>query len=322
MFKKINKFKIAIISFIIVGVLISTIAMCAFAAQAASEHQERDGVMVYRLGYDEFQNFIKHPSLEVLEQESNAICVFTKLDTPTGLMQWKMINTDPVRVETSAVLRIGTLSVYSTFLDFVGSKEVLQEFLVENGIAGEVESAIIFEMQRMPVTIWAKMEQEDFFITVNEKFDDYSHSNPSEYVYRLYSYLDYYDKFGIKDGKLFINGKDITEGNYVKVHYSGAYIPFRAIMENLGAKIDWDTENNEALLNCNGKGYILETETFSLVEVGTSVNILILPPGGYYYCQIINDRIIMNDQAMQTIIRLMEAKINVNYDELAININN
>ena len=320
-----NKFRLAIfIAF--TGVMINAFAVNAFASNL-DKQETKDGLVVYSFGYEIFENFIKNPSQEILEQQVNdvIISIFSNIESSDECIKCETIDNKSVKVDKAneGELKIGKLPVYSSLISFSCNKENLKKMLIENDITGDIADVCVLNMPNMAVTIWLTVNQENYFITIDERYDDYSIKNDEdEYVYRLYSYVDYCNKFGIRDGKLFVNGTNITEGNYVKIHYSGAYLPFRAIMENLGVKVEWDAERNVALLFYNDKAYVFNPNEFSLIEEGTTTNMLITPPGGvYYYCNIIDDRIVMNNNAMQSIIRLMEAKININYDNLIVEIN-
>lgn len=320
-----NKFQLAI-AIAAVWVVVTSVALYA-SASVTDSPKERGDIMVYSFEYDVFQEFINKPSLEILEQQGNStmISIFTNINSSEGRIKREIINKEPIQVDETngGELKIGNLPIYSSLIDFTHNKESLKKVLTENGVVGEIENVTILDIRNMAVTIWLEVNQEDYFITVDERYDDYAaRSDKSEYVYRLYSYFDYYNKFGVKDGNLFVNGENITGDNYVKVHYSGAYLPFRAVMESLGAKVNWDPERNAVLLSYNDKKYVFKPDNLSLVEMGTTTNILMTPPGGaYYYCKIIDDKTIINHYAMQAIVRLMGAKINIDYNNLIVEIN-
>ena len=319
-----KKVKLTIASFLTVGIIVNIFALYTFASE--TDNTNESGVTVYSFGYDVFSEFIENPVQEILEQQGNCwvIYVLTNMDSSDGRIKCEIINEDPVRVykADSGKVYIGNLPVYSSLISFTQNKESLKKILDENGVVGEIENVAILDIRNMAVTIWLKVDQEDYFITVDERGDDYCERNDeSKYVYRLYSYMEYYNKFGIKDGKLFVNGENITKDNYVKVNYSGAYIPFRVVMESLGAKVDWDAEKNVVLLSCNDEEYVFDPDSLYMTERGKQDNILLLPPGGYYYCKIIDDRTIMNSDAMEVCVGLMGAKISVDYKNLTVEIN-
>ena len=303
--------------FLLFVALISSIMIMANASGLNSLCAELDytgennGVTVYYLDYDSFNEFTANPSEDILKQKVNntATDVFSK-------------NT-AVYNENGRNMKIGRyLPVYASLVDFVNDRGMLEKFLNDNGFAGNIENVSMLEIQNMPVTIWLKTDNSNYFITVDERYDDVIGEDGSKYVYRLYTYPDYCGKFGDKDGKLIVNGKDITDGNYVKVNYSGAYIPLRPVMENLGAVLEWNAETNSVLIFCNGKKYVFDIDNHSLYEAGTSNNMLIPPPGGgeIGYCKITDGRTIMNDYTLRVFIRLMDAKINVDYDNLTVEI--
>lgn len=314
-----------------VAVLVCFISLTwvSIPSLAVNDPIESGGVMVYSFDYDIFCEFIENPMREKLDQSGNdgvIISVFTKNITSGDQIKREIVSEVSARIYegNDGELMIGKLPVFSSLIDFVNNKECLKKTLIENGAVGEIKDAVLLNVRNMPVTIWLMTDHEDYFITVDERFDDYfNRVDRSAYVYRFYSYSDYYDKFRVKNGKLFINGKDATEGNYVKVHYSGAYLPLRTVIEHLGAAIEWDTERNVAVIFYNNKTYVFDPYKFSLIDTMTETNILIMPPGGvYYYCKIIDNRIIMNNYSIQDIISLMgaDAKINVDYDNLKIEI--
>lgn len=322
MFNSIKKFQF--IFALLVIILIAFVSIC-FASQT-NDGKESNGVVVYSISRTVYNQFLECPSKEILDQKESdtMISIYKKSDTSEGNIRREIISKNPVQVDESkgGTMRIGSMPVYVSLVDFIGDKENIKKFLSQNDVVGEIKNVAMLEDQNIPVTIWLQVNQENFFITIDEKFEDYSNNpNTNEYVYRLYTYLEYRNKFGIKDGKLKVNDKDITEGNYVKFQYYGVYIPFRAIMENLGAKVDWDADRNVVLLTCNDKEYILETNNvFSLVEVGESWNILTPPPGGSYCFEMIDDRINMDDFTMQAVVGLMGAKINIDYENLTVEV--
>ena len=205
------------------------------------------------------------------------------------------------------------------FLDFA-KPESLKQYLTENNIDGEIRDVAIINMESMAATIWVQVDDRDYFITIDELFSDYINDeykyrdDPSAYVYRLYTYEEYYNRFSAKDASLIIDSKDVSSGNYVKKHNSSFYVPFRVVMEKLGAKVDWDTENGNVILTIKGNKYIFNHKTLDFKAEGSDRQIIYMPPGGaYYYAEIIDDRIIVNDILIELFIVELEYEIHRDY---------
>lgn len=126
---------------------------------------------------------------------------------------------------------------------------------------------------------------------------------------------------GYKNAKLVVNNEDITKDKYVKIGYTDAYIPFRAVLEGLGECVQWDSQNKVVKFSCNGKQYILNPQNVTLKEKDTGDNLLLtLSNDMYYYCEIIENRVIVNDNVMRVICRLIDGECKIDYDNLIINI--
>ena len=317
------------------------IAVSGFSLYGAASTEENsvgsDEIKVYYFRHESFQRFIKEPSWEILKESGNkwGVTVYQKLDSG-GIRCEEIDEVFPSVVESEeGKFKIGKdpyIHVYSSLIDFVNDKENLTTLFAENGVeAREFEETAVFYTPNIPVTIWLRTNQENYFITINRNEEFYDGNDDNPYTYKLYSYFDYCDKYGVKDGKLLINGEDITQGNYVKIYTYGAYLPLRAVMEKLGVKVDWDTEKNVARLTINGEDFILNPAELSFVPAqdpdpsGKYIfDMRILPPGSGsspYECFFIDDRIIMNDSAMRLILTyLMGIKLHVSYDDLTIKI--
>lgn len=85
---------------------------------------------------------------------------------------------------------------------------------------------------------------------------------------------------------LIVNGKDITQTT--SVYYSGGnsiYLPFVAIMKNLGGIINWKSESY-AEIEFFDDVYILDLELHLICNKDTKEPLFIYPPGGGYCCEI------------------------------------
>ena len=106
---------------------------------------------------------------------------------------------------------------------------------------------------------------------------------------------------GESDIRLIVNGKDITEGNYVDivVDETGKFLytemPFVAVMEELGAEFEW-TSDTTANMMFDGKTYILDIANFTLLLDG--VNNLYPAPGTNWHARTIGREMLINDSVL------------------------
>lgn len=79
---------------------------------------------------------------------------------------------------------------------------------------------------------------------------------------------------------LMVNGNDITAGNHVRLNYEHRYaeLPLTVVVKELGAKVEWE-DKTKAKITFGGKDYILDTTKGSLVESGSTFNVLMVAPG-------------------------------------------
>lgn len=291
-----------------------------------------DMVVVYSLDKNIFRDFMANPSIEILESKENNtdICVFTKSKSKEGYIRRKISGRKPEHIDeaVSGYMRIGSnfsLPVYTEFIEFISSKSNIQNIFADNNFNCKVNDYVIVEGRvpnsaKVPVIVWVTTDSGNYYITINEK-PEFNKQLSTEFGYILYTQDAFLQKFGLRDGILRVNGKDITYGNYIKFENNGVYMPFRAIMETLGATIKWDVIQNNTSVKYNNKEYVLEVNNrLSLIEVGTPENILMTPPGGSYYCDIIDDRIIMDANTMKAVIKLIGGTVNINYNNMVVEI--
>ena len=303
-----------------------------FSVFANDIETKDDEITVYSVSKDVFRKFISNPSMEILQSDNNEVSVFKKSAAMDGYIKREIVTRNPVQVDEarSGVMRLQyhlNFPIYTEFIDFINDEKNFQNIFSNYNLNCNIETYAIVEGEfpssvNMPVIVWVATEKENYFITINEK-PNLNNPNSTEFCYILYSQSLFVEKFGLYDGTLQVNGEDITsDDKYIKFEHNGVYLPFRAIMESLGATVNWIAEQDIILLTCGNEEYVLETKNnYSLVKAGTSFNLLMPPPGGSYYCAMIDDRIIMDRNTMQVFTNLMNATINVNYDERIVNIN-
>ena len=165
--------------------------------------------------------------------------------------------------------------------------------------------------------------KERFCIWLKENIDGF-------YVDYSIDVLD--QRYTLEEATLMVNGKDITEGNYVMFartvqylpDYKAAYLPVRAVLEALGVEVTWDAARNVTLLTFADKKYLLDYKNISLIDEATSQELLVFPDGSYdtYHARCVDNRIIMDHPTLQAVIdRLgIEATITLDRETLSVDI--
>jgi len=295
-------------------VIMMLIAMTILLPSVTQANNQAVDMTVCYVNEEAFGKFLENPSVDMLKSFDTVV--------------WKTYSAQRVEQNPGWGMSIGDLPVYSTLIDFVGSKENISTYLEKNGVTGEVDNMVLLcadlpETVKVPLTLWVEVNKKDYYITIAIKIDENTYLNGGEYVYCLYSGEEYKDKFGIKDAILCINGNNASEENYVKIQNGGAYLPLRAIMEGVGCSVEWNDADRTVHITCGEQKYILHTQNqLSLYENGSEQDLLIPPPGTFnaFTYTIINDRIIMDDYTMRVFLSLIDAKMNIDFDLMTINI--
>lgn len=301
-------------------VILSSVYVNVYAEEAnVSETEE---ISVYEINSDQYRGFISIPSEEYLIE--NHIDRYGLSVTYANDRKWtsrRYEKNDEIEFDVSEdfIARIGNLSVDTEFLESIDNR--LKNILESNGIYEDIKYRCIIDRQHysqtdIPVTIWIATEREKYFVTINES-ELFSENNSNENIYKLYTYTQYKNKFGMCDGILSINGQDCAKENYVKFEYNEIYLPLRTIVEQLGGTIEWKAEENSAVISKAGAMYVLRMTNYPvLVEAQNADISTIIPPGGHReFCEIINGRIIIGSELAEKIAGIMGADISVSFEE-------
>lgn len=157
-------------------------------------------------------------------------------------------------------------------LDFV-DRSAFEEYLKDNGITETVEDLVIFEAPFVPITICAHTGNDYVFVTINEKFND------EKYVYRIYDYTEYSNKYGVKNADLKVNGRK-ADGVTALISHNYACVPLIGLLQEYNATVNWQNET-EAIITINDEKYQLDIDKPSLFEYGDDkTNLLFRTVGG------------------------------------------
>jgi len=224
------------------AMLISIAPLGTLTAVADStEETTMNKIAIYTLSSNIFNQFIGNPSVDILNETTEGISKHVYPDQ--GEVFYRGL---------ASPLRINNL-----LMSFAGDTAELEKYLAQNGITATVENtALIYNKPKIPVAIWIKTDQSNFFIAVEDEpisgltaLPNNWNVNNFTYVYTLYEQAAYCEEFKIdtrvEDAKLIVKGKDITAGNHVKINfeYQLAEIPITALLKALGVKIESPRRN-------------------------------------------------------------------------------
>ena len=115
--------------------------------------------------------------------------------------------------------------------------------------------------------------------------------------------------------KLIVNGKDITEGNYVyiNVEKEQAEVPLLAIVKELGAEVVWIDENIVEIS--------YEDKSFQIDKRDKDFGYEIPPGGGRKVRKAVEHDLIFDDQSIMPILReLTNSYISVDFENLKVEV--
>ena len=266
---------------------------------------------------DIFYAFMENPSMDVLlHGEGTSIGIFS--NSSNGTIQFEGISGSEINsVEAPAgVFRLGdSTPVHESLLDFAGDNAEVAKYLIQHDVMGGIENLAVISLPSIPVVIWVQVGQENYFITLDDQYyEDCIDIHKTTYVYRLYTQEEYVNKFGMKTGSLFVNGKEVTVKNPIKIYFDYAELPLTTVLENLGGNVKWQNDNI-ATISFKGKKYKLDMEKISVIKVGRKLDNLIMPiTGGYRFYETVDRELILDSNMIQQVLKQMGAEISIAID--------
>ncbi len=127
--------------------------------------------------------------------------------------------------------------------------------------------------------------------------------------------------------KLFIDGKEIIDCDYVNIYPEYQWyvdIPLITVLNEIGASVKWTTKNKATIVYSN-KQYILDTNEYYLIDKAENKNnhsFLLLPPGtvGHQRGRMMGEEFVVGSDVIKNFINSIGWDINVNINELCVNI--
>lgn len=120
---------------------------------------------------------------------------------------------------------------------------------------------------------------------------------------------------------LVVKGEDITAKTYVHLYEEAHYaeLPLVAIMNTLGATIEWKSDILSTILY-EGKTYLLNIDECTLVVQGGSINILTTPPGGERHYRTMEKELIVDSVTIRGLFHIIGVTLSLDYDSKLIEI--
>jgi len=283
----------------------------------------------HHLSSDAYYQFVENPSADILNNDENWAYPGAKVLT-ISIFFPEYIKIEPLNKKLYIKSFMGFIEFIvmyffpeyeiitgdSSFIDFVGDKREIKKFLNENGISDDIEDFCLISSWRAETALWVKTDKANYFITFG---------GLTTFEIKLYSQNEFFEEVRPKDGKLIVNGEDITSGSYVKIHSRDADLPLMAIAEALGVGIEWKSETI-IITTYGSKNNILDIAKPSLICIKADENINIFGENvvllrAYYYYQIDDGEFILYSGDAIDFLRFITGeniKITINRDELTV----
>lgn len=264
--------------------------LCTFGILSGCNKSYNPTIGIYELRRASFDSFVANPDVDILSKITPKIYKST--------------------VDTQRYYRQGILpfDITSSFIEFANNKIEIQNFLAQNGIHFDVDTVAIIDAPKMPMTIWAKSNEESAFITVNEQTDDES------YAYRCYTQYAFNKKFAGIYGSLNANSKNIPGEATVKLYSDYADVPLIATLEAFGASINKE-DRDQITITFNEGHYCLDLTQRTLYrsEYRTE-NLLYLIDGVPVFVYSTEQDLMVDTATLSAILREMGQSISVTLD--------
>ena len=189
-----------------------------------------------------------------------------------------------------------------------------------------VEGAFLFQdpQDTIPVTIGIHTDHGDYTYTITTQIRALAN-----YYFYTVTLFEEARTLQPRELTLLVNGKNITENNYVMsggyIYFQNsltAYLPVRAVLEELGVEVTWDAASGLTLLKFEGKTYILDAKKVSLVDAETSMELLVLSKAdiALYHSRLVDNRIVMDSLTLQEVINQLGINATISQNAEAISI--
>lgn len=243
---------------------------------------------IYQINSDVFDNLLESNSFESIKNISSAHYSYPQ---------------DGVNYITyNSVL----FEITEDFVNMVNNKTIFEECFLESNNDEKIECLAVFEAPYVPLSIWIKTNEDTYFLTVNEEYNN---------GYHFYSQSDYIEKYKSQKFLLKINDNVSSNIQYVKAYYEHAELPLLEILSSVGAEIKWKNENKVNIL-LNKNTYILDLQNNQFYKKHNKKNNLFsgCNGGGPYRMYLSDDEYYVDSDTLQCVMLELGQKINIEYN--------
>ena len=273
-------------------------------------------IVVCDLTREQCAFFLKSPSVDYLEKNTERFKYSIDPNNDKKIIFQKVTGTSAVAESIDGgVHRLSYTPIYCSLVEFWGSEIKVQEYLQNNNIIEHTNTVYFLCMNGLPDCIWISTETEWYFVTIDEQVEDIENNLHSDsFVYRLYRYDEFVSKFGVVDADLFVNEKRLLT---VKMYYDMAEIPILALLEKLGANIQWEDANVNITYNNNGA--TIDTVN-RIIKFKNGLEYGKEPPGGSTYFAIRESEIYIDTFIATDVLQEFGIELSWSREELAVNV--
>lgn len=280
-----------------------------YLAQYLGESQY-DEIIACRIDIRLYREFIANPSIELLENSDDLLSYRISEENEEHIEEWDIRSESKIRTEESGLYYICNTAgpITTALIDFAGN---IDAYLLENNINASIDRCLLIfcdsqRVSNIPLTFWVRTSAGDFFITIEGAISNY---------YELYTHEAYYEKYRQKEGKLFVNGEDITQGNYVVFEHEGVYLPLVEIMEALDVAMEWVEDENKFIIEYGVNRLFLVLYDRAAMLTNENGHRVVSSPILY---QFIDNQIVVDNWAMADFASFVEAELKIDYEELTV----
>lgn len=231
---------------------------------------------IYSISREVFLAFIENPSIEMLNEKNRGVHSYPS--------------------EGEYMIDITMRYTIDEALNSFVNKESIQAYLSDNGYDVVVEDIAMFWEGNNNKSIWIDAVEQDFYITVG-----WDYSNDKR-VYEIYTADKYKDEFSRIEGKVIVNGTDLTGNSTAFIYHDYAEVPLLASLECYGAEII-SNNGDIAELKLNGETYYLDLTQRKLYRDGEKrSNLLLQVDGGISYYYVLGNDMMVDDTIFRYII--------------------
>ena len=294
---------------------------------------EKDGYsypVIYQLDIDQFYNFYNDKSIDYLEKVTSQVngTKFT-YKYKNGFF-YRLSFSQPPEVESGTQFNEGEYQITSSFFSFWKKdnlqkliKKYLDKDITIDNVA--IVRVIYGNSTGGELIGWIKSGQENYFVTwdmsLRENAFYKKYVNKHYYINSNYNYIGVYDengfndKYSIKKGVLKNGKNEIIDEEDIFFKYGYAYTPVDKIMECLGFKTEWISDN-QLRISKESNVYTLEIGgenqgTYYIDCYNEDDN---SPMWEFVYCKKINNKFITNSDYLSDITESLGGSFYVDFD--------